>query len=167
MTPLSSPTDSQRDGSAEHSTASHQSTDRPERSRNAKGMSSPSSHTAPPVLTRYQPRRVTGPSGRRTSSRYNSPAPVPMLAYRPVSHQARANRDETAVRPRIVPRPSRCYSPAPHAHTRARAGERVAPPRGRGAQATARDEERPTTTGISPRHLHPSSLRRPPFRPRC
>ncbi|KAI0767358.1 hypothetical protein C8Q74DRAFT_1203840 [Fomes fomentarius] len=38
MTPLSSPTDSQRDGSAEHSTASHQSTDRPERSRNAKAQ---------------------------------------------------------------------------------------------------------------------------------
>ncbi|KAI0705440.1 hypothetical protein C8Q76DRAFT_750933 [Earliella scabrosa] len=38
MTPLSSPSDSNRDGSADHTPASHQSADRPERSRNAKAQ---------------------------------------------------------------------------------------------------------------------------------
>ncbi|RPD61584.1 hypothetical protein L227DRAFT_54106 [Lentinus tigrinus ALCF2SS1-6] len=38
MTPLSSPTDSQRDGSADHSAASQGPPDRPERSRNAKAQ---------------------------------------------------------------------------------------------------------------------------------
>ncbi|KAI0752848.1 hypothetical protein C8Q80DRAFT_1148666 [Daedaleopsis nitida] len=41
MTPSSSPTLSQRDGSADHSSSGHPSADRPERSRNAKGTPCP------------------------------------------------------------------------------------------------------------------------------
>ncbi|KAI0697637.1 hypothetical protein C8T65DRAFT_661878 [Cerioporus squamosus] len=76
MTPLSSPTDSQRDGSADHSAASQGPPDRPERSRNAKGTSRTSSKQAC-ALHRHPPqlRPGTAQNGRPTLSRYLVPPP--------------------------------------------------------------------------------------------